>query len=312
MNNQNPFISVILPVYNRGFMLEMVLKSLLNQTYDDYEIVLVDDGSTDNTAEIAARFPEVRYFYRDSHSDKSSSATRNKAIRESKGEVLYFTDSDVICPPNLLETHAYWHNKHPKIIVQSQLVRIINLNDAYTEPYSKLHYSRAYFDTAAVSVRRKWFDKAGGFDSKTLPHGWEDLELGLRMTKLKLKVKRLNNKAYVWHYEGDYSKECIHKYFEKRVREGEQGLNFYRKHPTFEVKMMVMVSPFFFWLGKHLYNEKYLKSDAFYNKVLRLIKKGKKARAIAMVRVNGYCFYLKGLEKRIKREKVKTDDKEKE
>jgi GT2 family glycosyltransferase len=142
--------------------------------------------------------------------------------------------------------------------------------------------------------------KAGGFDSVILRHGWDDLDYGLRLLALGLKPKRLVKEAFVWHYEGDYSKENIHKFFKKRYREGQLGVLFYRKHPTFEIKMMVMAAKPFYWLGKLLFKEEYLMSDAFYSRIENLIGNGKVDQAIALVRVNGYCFYLKGVEEKVK------------
>ena len=66
--------------------------------------------------------------------------------------------------------------------------------------------------------------------------------------------------------------------------------------------MMVMAHPFFFRLGRILYNEKYLLSEKFYLKIKKLIDRGKTGTAIAIVMYNSYCFYLKGLSERIKAE----------
>lgn len=299
MQNE-PMVSVIIPIYNRGFMLDKVLTALMNQTYPNVEVVLVDDGSTDDTAEVAKRFPKVRYIYKTDRVNRGAAATRNVGIAEAKGEVLYFTDSDVICPPDLLERHMYYHKRNPKLIVQGQLIRIVNLDDAFRIPYTNIHYSRAYFDAANVSVRKKYIDEIGGFDYKTLAHGWDDLETGLRLMKLGLGVKRMVKSGYIWHYEGDYSREGIVKFFNKRVEEGRKALDYYRKHPTFEVKMMVMASPFFYWLGRRLFKEEVILSDKFFNRVQELIDQDKSGMAIAKVRLNGYHFYLKGLQARIK------------
>ena len=86
-----PFVSVIVCSYNGAKTLAACLDSLSRLNYPDYEIILVDDGSTDNTAEIAERFPHVRYMYQSNH---GLSDARNTGGAAAKGEVFAYTDSD--------------------------------------------------------------------------------------------------------------------------------------------------------------------------------------------------------------------------
>ena len=292
-----PKVSVVMPVYNRAYMLGQVLDGLAAQTYKNVEIIVVDDGSTDNTAEVVKKYPKAVYLTRQ---NAGAAAARNTGIAKATGEIILFYDSDVLCPPDLIAAHVKYHLKNRKYIVQSQLIRIIDLKDAYKEPYRSIHYSRSFFDGACVSVRKEHVDKAGGFDSEILRHGWDDLDYGMRLLALGLKPKRLTYEAAIWHYEGEYTKENVHKFFKKRYREGQLGVLFYRKHPTFSVKMMVMAHPFFYWLGRRMFNEEHILSDDFYAELTKLIKKGKKPEAIMKARVKGYHFYLKGVQDKIK------------
>jgi len=296
-SQKGPMVSIIMPVYNRAFMLREVLESLANQTYKNMEVVLVDDGSTDNPQKIARDFGFVNYIYQE---NGGCSSARNTGIRNARGEILLFIDSDVISPPDLVEIHVRYHSKSRKRIVQGQLIRIINLEDAYKMPFTISDYSRCFFDTANVSVRKEHMDRIGGFDEENFKKGWEDLDVGIRLLKLGLRLKRLVRKAYVWHYEGDYSQKCIMDFFNDRYNEGKAAVIFYRKYPTYSTKMMTMISPFFFWLSNRLFNEEYLKSDSFYGKVRELIKRNKIKSAINLVRFNGYCFYIKGIRNKIK------------
>lgn len=292
-------VSIVMPVYNRGFMLKQVIESLLGQTYKKIEFILVDNGSTDNTADVIKSFPQVRYVYRP---NGGCAAARNTGIKNASGDIVLFIDSDVICPADLAGTHAACHEKDPCIIVQGQLVRIVRLEDACKVPFSMIHYSRSFFDTANVSVRLEHLKKVGGFDEITFRKGWEDLDIGLRLLDSGLKVRRLVKKAYVWHYEGDYSREAVMEFFKDRYNEGQQAVLFYRKHPTFAIKQMVMATGFFFLLSRLLFSESYLKSAEFYNKIKNLIGKGRINKAIALTRYNGYCFYMKGLKDKIRQD----------
>jgi len=86
-----PFVSVIVCSYNGGHTLAACLDSLSKLNYPEYEVILVDDGSTDDTAYIAAQFPQVRYIHQ---SNNGLSHARNTGAAAAKGEVLAYTDSD--------------------------------------------------------------------------------------------------------------------------------------------------------------------------------------------------------------------------
>jgi glycosyltransferase involved in cell wall biosynthesis len=294
-------VSVVMPTYNRAFILKLVLDSLMDQTYKNYEIVLVDDGSGDSTLEMLKKYPadKLKVICQE---NQGPAGARNTGIRNASGDIILFIDSDVICPRDLIETHVKNHQESEWLIVQGQLVRIIDLDQAFKAPFNMWHYSRSFFDTANVSVRKKHLEKAGGFDAKSFKKGWEDLDIGLRLLKSGLKAKRLVKEAYVWHYEGNFSHENVLDFFEDRYREGQAALSFYRKYPTFSVKMMVMEGRLFYWLADRLFKEKYLKSPEFYKKIKNLLDAGKVDKAIALVRYNGYCFHFKGM-----RDKIKQD-----
>jgi glycosyltransferase involved in cell wall biosynthesis len=103
------FFSVLIPTYNRARELERAINSVLSQTYRKFEIIVVDDGSRDSTADVVnaiiekgpkAAIPQVRYFYQ---SNKGQSAARNKGVAEAMGNWIAFLDSDDIWLPNKLD-----------------------------------------------------------------------------------------------------------------------------------------------------------------------------------------------------------------
>lgn len=93
MNTARPFFSIITPTYNRASYLSTTIKSVLAQSYKDYEHIIVDDGSTDNTQEIISNFTDQRLQYV-WQSNSERSAARNHGIRMAKGEYILFLDSD--------------------------------------------------------------------------------------------------------------------------------------------------------------------------------------------------------------------------
>ena len=99
----NRFISVLVPVYNQEKYIQECLDSLLNQKYDNYEIVVLNDGSTDGTTEILKKYkdnPKIRLLYKEN--EKSISKSRNFLLKEIRGDYFIFVDSDDSVSPNYL------------------------------------------------------------------------------------------------------------------------------------------------------------------------------------------------------------------
>ena len=97
-----PKISVVIPLYNKGFIISETLESLLAQTFTDFEIVIVNDGSTDNSFEIVSQYSDdrIRLYNQE---NKGVSKTRNAGIEYSKSELIAFLDADDYWHPNHLE-----------------------------------------------------------------------------------------------------------------------------------------------------------------------------------------------------------------
>jgi glycosyltransferase involved in cell wall biosynthesis len=98
------FFSVVIPVYNRKHLLKPVIDSVLNQAYSDFELLIVDDGSTDNTGEFIANNyndPRIKYFYKD---NEERGAARNFGLQKATGNYAVFLDSDDLMKANYLDT----------------------------------------------------------------------------------------------------------------------------------------------------------------------------------------------------------------
>jgi glycosyltransferase involved in cell wall biosynthesis len=98
----NPFFSIIIPTYNRAHLIGNTIQSVLSQSYPHFEIIVVDDGSTDNTEDVIASFdsPKIRYI---KIKNSERGYARNYGAKQAKGEWLYFLDSDDKLYPNHLE-----------------------------------------------------------------------------------------------------------------------------------------------------------------------------------------------------------------
>jgi glycosyltransferase involved in cell wall biosynthesis len=93
MSLANPFFSIVIPAYNRAFILPKTIESIQKQTFSDYEIIVVDDGSKDNTREVVSSIPDLKlkYIYQN---NAERSAARNNGVRNAKGQYVCFLDSD--------------------------------------------------------------------------------------------------------------------------------------------------------------------------------------------------------------------------
>lgn len=144
-----PKVSVIIPAYNHGRFLSETVSSVLAQTYQDFELVVVDDGSTDNTRQVVNIFrdPKIKYLYQE---NRGLSAARNTGIHASAGEYIALLDSDDIWLPRKLELQVGLLDSHPA---------------------AALVYSDAYlFDDQTGTITGRFLDGKGVFSGKVLRH----------------------------------------------------------------------------------------------------------------------------------------------
>src|SRR3712207_4601210 len=108
---EKPLVSIVIPCYNQAHFLGEAIESVLAQTYPHFEVVVVDDGSTDNTEAVAARYPGVRCIRQE---NQGLAAARNTGIRRSNGSYLVFLDADDRLLPNALEVGLKHLKEHPE------------------------------------------------------------------------------------------------------------------------------------------------------------------------------------------------------
>ena len=114
-----PYFSII-PTYNRSNFIAAAIKSVLNQTYTNWELFIIDDGSTDNTKEVVSNFNDPRILYK-YQNNQERSAARNNGIKIAKGEWICFLDSDDAYKKHHLETFNLFIEsnkiKHPSMLI---------------------------------------------------------------------------------------------------------------------------------------------------------------------------------------------------
>ncbi len=254
------FFSVVIPTYNRKPILEKCLKALEKQHLTDgkvsgYEVVVVDDGSSDGTldwlSENAAQFPHVCTF---SQLHLGPAAARNLGVNKAKGDFIIFIDSDLVVTEKFLQSHANSLVDGEKELGSDRLftygwvINTCNFDDPTSESFKITDFSAAYFATGNVAIARKWLDKAGLFDTRFQLYGWEDLELGVRLKQLGLKLIKCPQ-AVGYHWHPPFNLEQIPNLIDKEIQRGRMGVLFYQKHPTWEVRLMIQMT----WLHRLLW-----------------------------------------------------------
>lgn len=179
-------VSVIIPCYNQGRFLGQALQSLRGQSYPHRETLVVDDGSSDGTAQVAARFPEVRCVRQ---TNQGTAAARNRGARESRGAYLLFLDADDRLLPGALEVGVAALEEHAGCGFVYGHVRRIREDGRPLDtpppegldgdPYLALLRHNSIWTPGVVLYRRAAFEWAGGFDRRA--DASADFDLNIRI-----------------------------------------------------------------------------------------------------------------------------------
>lgn len=183
-----PFFSVVIPTYNRLSFLENAVDSVLGQTFDDFELVIVDDGSTDGTEDLVAGIRDPRVVYT-RHEHRGVSISRNRGVMSSMGKAIAFLDSDDRFLENKLEVTFDYMKKFPRFeIFHSEEIwyrnKVLLPQKAHHRKPDGYVFDRALLlcciSISTAVIKRDVFDKVGMFD-EDLP-ACEDYDFWLRTT----------------------------------------------------------------------------------------------------------------------------------
>jgi glycosyltransferase involved in cell wall biosynthesis len=172
-----PLVSVVMPVYNAELFVGEALDSIFAQDYEPFEVVVVDDGSTDGSSAIARSYPELRYIRQE---NCGPSAARNAGITAARGEIIAVADSDDILLPHKLSVQVGYLIDHPEVAVTLG-------RQVWTTPPPDAVPDRVWGDLDGIPlvsmvVRKRALIEVGGYD--TALRGPEDLDLLIRLREL--------------------------------------------------------------------------------------------------------------------------------
>jgi len=188
----DPLISVIIPTFNRAHLLRRAVKSVLNQTYARFEVIIINDGSSDDTKEVISQFDDERIRYKN-QKNKGVSAARNKGIMLARGEYIAFLDDDDEWFPRKLERQVHAFARAPKKVGLVYTGFKFKIFDSSMLPPNFLltrngnvHRHLFSIDSCAIPsiimVRKSCFEKCGKFNENLL--AGEDRDFGFRLSSM--------------------------------------------------------------------------------------------------------------------------------
>ncbi len=195
MPNYQPRFSVIIATYNRAYVLWRAIQSVLAQTYPFFEVLVVDDGSEDETEKLVQQFTDPRLYYFRLPQNQGASAARNFGLKKAKADLVAYLDSDNVWYNDFLETMDKAFSKHKdKVLIFCKKNYRLTLveNGQEKRVRDEFSYSRRYFDlkrlwqrrilidTNTICHRRQEIIDLGGWDENI--KFWEDWELALRIS----------------------------------------------------------------------------------------------------------------------------------
>lgn len=184
----SPCVSILVPTYNRRALLLEALDSIAHQSYDDYEVIVIDDGSTDGTAQIFDP-PRPKTQYVCQPRNAGPAAARNRGLIEAAGQYVTFLDSDDLWRPDFLQRFLDFFKSNPQLMIaycrmdnvdQNGNATTGNQRRCYAGKITESLFCSTFIHTPSVMARREILNEAGGFNAD-LPVV-EDYHLWLRLS----------------------------------------------------------------------------------------------------------------------------------
>ena len=185
-------VTVIIPTYNRADIIEKSIRSVLDQTYEDFTLIIVDDCSKDNTEGVVRNIGDERIIFHRLPENIGATGARNEGVKLAQTEFVAFHDSDDMWLPDKLEKQIKYMDEHPDAGMVYGRMRVISPEKTYEFPNEavagdlegKIYpwlLRRNSIGTPVMFIRKKCFEEAGGFDTSL--RCLEDWEFAIRFSK---------------------------------------------------------------------------------------------------------------------------------
>ena len=213
MPNTTHSISVIIPAYNQAYYVSQAIQSVLGQTNPNFELIVVDDGSTDESPQILSQFqdPRIRVI---SQPNRGLAAARNTGLRESSAPLIALLDSDDYFLPDKLAIQSEYLLQHPEIGMVGGGIQIVNhageiLKQIINKPdgldLKGLLFANP-FVPSSIMIRRQWFGRVGTFDENL--RACEDWDMWLRLASAGCRFAWIEQLVVAYRYhQGQMTRE---------------------------------------------------------------------------------------------------------
>ena len=252
---------------------------------------MIDDGSNDGTWEwldsYQTRMPQLRCFRQQ---NAGPAAARNLGLEQANGDIIVFIDSDLVVTEQFLQAHSQGLQEgiktlgHERLFTYGAVINTCNFENPTAEPYKLTDFSAAYFATGNVAIPKHLLDKVGNFDTRFKQYGWEDLELGVRLKNIGVKLIKCPQAAG-YHWNPAFSLDRLPALIEREQQRAKTGVLFYQKHPTWEVRLMIQMTPFHRALWGLLSLGGYLNEQRLRGLLEWLIQRGQSQLALEIARI---------------------------
>lgn len=229
-------LSVVIATKDRAAYLDQALRSLSTQVdAPPFEVIVVDNGSTDATAQVVERardaYPfETNYVFEER---PNRGAARNRGIVAATGDIVVFIDDDVWVPAEFLKAHAAAHEGPGTFCVSGPILNVPTYHDR-PKP-SVANYSRAFLCTCNVSIPREVLQWVKGFDEQFNLYGWEDTELGVRLRENGVRAKFAWD-AFIYHIKPP-QEQTLDVTLQKTIEKAQMAARFIKKNPSKRARM---------------------------------------------------------------------------
>ncbi len=245
--------SLIIPVYNRPEEVDELLESLTHQTFSDFEVIVVEDGSTRPCEDVVAKYAAMLTVYYYKKSNSGPGQTRNYGAERASGDYLIVLDSDCILPPGYLQAVDEELCREPADAFGGP----DHAHDSFSNMQKAINYAMTSFFTTGgirggkkkldkfyprsfnMGIRREVYAALGGFSKMRFG---EDIDFSIRIFKGGYRC-RLFPEAWVWHKR----RTDLKKFFKQVHNSGIARINLYKKYP--ESLKLVHMLPAVFTLG---------------------------------------------------------------
>ena len=241
-----PTVSIVLPTYTRAHILKKSIDSILAQSYTDFELIIADDCSKDNTKELVDSYQDsrIKYFY--SEKNLGAAGARNFGASKATAPYLAFQDSDTVWCPNKLELQMQYLKEHPEVSLVAcsyfleGKTRILEPDQTYLQQLSSYHIFydllvKPLIGTPTILMDSNAFHSIGGFNNSLRSH--EDYEFSLRVAK-SYQISFIKE-PLLYAYQLDAS---VNANYHEILRTNYYILNLYKdiysSHPDFENAML--------------------------------------------------------------------------